>query len=440
MKSNLKHSGAARTHEGGLSTRQLSPAAELRRTVMACLLFEGTFYESGEDAAERMAGLVAKLSFEEAAQIAIEAREQMKLRHTPLFLTREILRHHSGRKVGDLIARVIQRPDELGELLALYWKDNNQQPLTAQLKVGLARALKKFSAYQLAKWNTDGAVKLRDVLFLSHAKPDDEAQAALFKQVAENTLPTPDTWEVSLSGGADKKETFERLLAERKLGALALLRNLRGMAAAGVSEDAIRAGLAAMNAERVLPFRFISAARHAPHLEDALEAVMFKCLADIPKLAGKTALLIDHSGSMHDRVSRKSDITRFDAACGLAMILREICERVRIFAFSSATVEVPPRRGFALASAATDCMTFGATHLRQAVDAVYGAMPDCERLIVITDEQSADRPGQPKGRGYVINVANYKHGIAYGPWLAIDGWSEAIVEYIRLYEEAEAAA
>jgi 60 kDa SS-A/Ro ribonucleoprotein len=436
MKTNLKHAGAARTHEGGPSTRLMSPAAELRRTVMASLLFEGTFYESGEDAAERMARLVAKVSFEDAAQIAIEAREQMKLRHTPLFLTREILRHHSGRKVGDLIARVIQRPDEMGELLALYWKDGNQQPLTAQLKVGLARALKKFSAYQLAKWNTDGAVKLRDVLFLSHARPDDEAQAALFRQIAENTLPTPDTWEVSLSAGEDKKQAFERLLAERKLGALALLRNLRGMTLAGVSEDAIRAGLAAMNAERVLPFRFIPAARHAPHLEDALEPVMFKCLAEMPRLAGKTALLIDHSGSMSYAVSKKSDITRFDAACGLAMILREICERVRIFAFSNAPVEVPPRRGFALAAAARDCMSFNGTYLAQAVDAVYSAMPDCERLIVITDEQSADRPPHPKGRGYIINVANYQHGIAYGPWLAIDGWSEAIVEYVRLYEEA----
>lgn len=436
MKTNLKHSGAAVTHEGALSTRQLSPAGELRRTVMACLLFEGTFYESGEDAAKRMRNLIGKVSFEDAAQIAIEAREKMKLRHAPLFLTREILRHHSGRKVGDLIARVIQRPDELGELLALYWRDGKDQPLTAQLKVGLARALKKFSAYQLAKWNSDGAVKLRDVLFLSHAKPDDEAQAVLFKQITENTLPTPDTWEVSLSGGADKKETFERLLAERKLGALALLRNLRGMKEAGVSEDAMRAGLSAMNAERVLPFRFISAARHAPHLEDALEEAMFRCLAETPKLGGKTALLIDHSSSMYSAISSKSDISRFDAACGLAIILREICDRARLFAFSETTVEVPPRRGFALASAAETCMPFGGTYLGQAVKAVYAAMPDCERLIVITDEQSADRPPHPQGRGYIINVAGYKNGIGYGPWVTVDGWSEAIIEYIRLYETA----
>ncbi len=141
MRTNIKHAGVAKTHEGALSTKQLTPAEELRRTVMACMLFEDSF----------------------AAQIAIDAREKMKLRHAPLFLIREILRTHKGRQVGDLIARVIQRPDELAELLALYWKDGKDQPLTSQLKIGLARAFKKFNEYQLAKWNRDGAVKLRDV-------------------------------------------------------------------------------------------------------------------------------------------------------------------------------------------------------------------------------------------------------------------------------------
>ncbi len=78
-----------------------------------------------------------------------------------------------------------------------------------------------------------GVVRLRDVLFLSHAKPNDAEQAELWKRLIDGQLATPDTWEVALSaaGGdaAGKRETWERLLAERKLGALALLRNLRNM-------------------------------------------------------------------------------------------------------------------------------------------------------------------------------------------------------------------
>lgn len=442
MRTNQKHMNAPRTHEGALSVN-VSAAKELRRAVSACLLFEGTFYESGVDSATRMAELIKRVSFADAAQIAVDAREKMKLRHAPLFLVREMLRTHKGRQMGDLIARVIQRPDECGELLALYWKDDkdptNHSPLTAQLKVGLARALKKFNEYQLAKWNKDGDIKLRDVLFLSHARPRDEAQKVLFDKIAANTLTTPDTWEVALSEGADKKATFERLITEKNLGALALLRNLRGMLEAGVSEDTIRGGLASMDTERVLPFRFISAAKYAPRLEDALEQAMFRCLADVPKLTGKTALLIDHSQSMQSPVSVKSEITRFDAAAALAMILRETAERCRVFTFSDRVVEVPPRRGFALVQAVREVINPAYTLLGKAVSHIYRVYPECDRILVVTDEQSADRPQHPQGRGYIVNVSGNQHGIGYGPWVTVDGWSEAILSYIQLSESEEGA-
>lgn len=433
MRSNVK-TVTVFTHEGAPSV-QSSPAKELRRSIMSCMLFEDNFYEDGQDHAARVSDLCKRVSLVELSQTAVDAREKFKLRHAPLLLVREAIRYHKGRKIGDLIERVIQRPDELGELLALYWKDNKEAPLTAQMKIGLARALKKFTPYQLAKYNRDGAVKLRDVLFLSHAKPRDEAQAVVFKSLVDGTLQAPDTWEVALSGGADKRETFERLMAERKLGALALLRNLRGMLEVGVSEDKIRAALATMNAERVLPFRFISAAKYAPRLEDALEQAMFRCLAEVPKLGGKTALLIDHSGSMGLPVSSKSEISRFDAAAALAMILREVADRCRVFTFSDRCIEVPPRHGFAMVQAVKAVVNPVGTLLGSAVRHVYREFPECDRLIAVTDEQSADRPPHPQGRGYIVNVGTNKNGIAYGPWISVDGWSEAIVEYIR---EAEA--
>lgn len=431
MRSNKMFANSAQTHEGAISTAKLTDAQQLRRTVMACMLFEDSFYESGVNAAQRIRELTAKVSFPDAAKIAIDARERMKLRHVPLLVVREMLRVHKGRQMGDLIARVIQRPDELMELLAIYWSDGEDQPLTAQMKIGLARALKKFSEYQLAKWNQDGKVKLRDVLFLSHARSNTEEQAALLKRIADNALVTPDTWEVSLSGGADKAATFSRLMADNKLGALALLRNLRGMIEAKVPEDEIRSALSRMTAERVLPFRFITAAKYAPRMEDALESAMFRCLAKIEPMAGKTALLIDHSASMGAPISQKSEITRFQSAAALAMVMREVCERVRVFTFSDRTVEVPPRRGFALRQAIEAVVNPVGTLLGAAVRNVYRDYPECNRIIVITDEQSADRPTDPQGHGYIINVAGYQNGIGYGPWVTIDGWSEAVLDYIK---------
>ncbi len=277
-------------------------------------------------------------------------------------------------------------------------------------------------------------ITLRDVLFLCHAKPNDEEQAALFKRIADGKLASPETWENRLSRGEDKKTVFTELMTENKLGALALLRNLRGMLEAGVSEDVIRDALGKMKVDRVLPFRFIAAARYAPRLEDALELAMFRCLAETPKLGGKTALLIDHSGSMQERVSDKSEISRFDAAAAVAMILRETTDRCRVFTFAEECLEVPSRRGFAMVQAVQSVINPVATKLGKAVKHVYAEFPECDRIIVITDEQSQDSPQHPQGHGYIVNVEGYRNGIGWGNWVTIDGWSESVVSFIHEYE------
>src|SRR5215468_7625888 len=240
-----------RTHEGA-PARHLSNELQLRRSVLACLLWETQFYEDGVEIAGRIAELVPKVEAERVAALAVEAREQMKLRYVPLLLVREMARHKTHRGlVAETLERVIQRADELCEFVAIYWKDG-RVPLSGQVKKGIAAAFPKFDEYQLAKYDRGGPVKLRDVLFLCHAKPRDEAQAAVWKRLIWGRLTTPDTWEVALSAGANKGEAWERLLREQKLGALALLRNLRNMKDAGVDEPLVLNALREMSTARVL--------------------------------------------------------------------------------------------------------------------------------------------------------------------------------------------
>jgi hypothetical protein len=344
-------------------------------------------------------------------------------------------RHAAHRAlVGETLARVIQRADELTEFLAIYWKDG-RVPLSGQVKKGLAAAFGKFDAYQLAKYDRLGPVRLRDVLFLSHAKPRDEAQAEVWKGLVEGKLTPPDTWEVALSAGADKHMAWERLIQERKLGALALLRNLRNLRAAGVEENLVLGAIRSIRTDRVLPFRFIAAARHAPPWEEALEEAMLKNLRERPKLMGKTVLLLDVSGSMTAALSRRSEMLRTDAAYGLAILLREIAERASIYSFSDKLVEVPARHGFALRDAIDRSQLHNGTYLGTALAAMQDQY---DRLIVITDEQAHDKVPAPRGRGYVINVGSFKNGVGYGDWVHIDGWSEAVIDYIRLLEELHA--
>ena len=423
------------THEGA-STRHISSELQLRRSVLACLLWESQFYEEGVEITGRVAELVPKVAAEKVAALALEARSQMKLRHAPLLLVREMARHKTHRHlVGDTLAAVIQRADELAEFVAIYWRDG-RVPLSGQVKKGLAAAFPKFDEYQLAKYDRGGPVKLRDVLFLSHAKPRDAAQAAQWKKLIWGRLNVPDTWEVALSSGADKREAWERLLREQKLGALALLRNLRSMREAGVDEALVLAALGAMSTGRVLPFRFLAAARYAPQWEEALQQAMLKSIASAEKLPGKTIVLVDVSGSMTAPLSRRSEMRRTDAAYGLAVLLREIGEKVGVFSFSNELVEVPARRGFALRDAIDASQQHGATYLGKAVGALK-QREHYDRLIVITDEQAHDSVPAPKGKGYVVNVASYKNGVGYGKWTHIDGWSESVVEYIRALETVE---
>ena len=414
-----------RTFEGSVANHT-NAEQQLRRSVMSCMLWEREFYEDGVSISTRIKNLIPKVHPAKVAEIARFAKNEMKLRHTPLWIVCCMAGVHTHKQfVSSLLFDIIQRPDELSEFLAMYWKDE-KKPISAQIKKGLASAFTKFNAYSLAKWNKDGAIKLRDVLFLCHAKAKDAEQSELWKQLINNELPVPDTWEVALSSGADKKESWERLLGEKKLGALALLRNLRNMQEVNVDKNLIASSLQSIKVDKVLPFRFISAARFAPHLEPYLEEAMFKCIADKNKLKGKTNLLIDVSGSMGSPISSKSDMTRFDAACGLAVLARELCEEVEVYTFSQSLVGVPLRRGFALRDAILNSQPHSSTYLGAAVE----RLSNYDRLIVFTDEQSHDQVSKPKGKGYMINVASAKNGVGYGAWNHIDGFSEAVFDFI----------
>lgn len=429
---NAKTSRKEFTHEGAPAYAHMTPEQALRRSVLSCLLWENEFYEDGKSIADRIVENARKVTPVMLAKLAVEARETHNLRHVPLLLLDVLSFTGRGhRLVADTVERVVQRADEMPELLAVLWR-NGRKMIPAQVRKGLARSFSKFDEYQLAKYDRDNAVKLRDVLRLVRPKPKDDEQSALFKKVKERSLKVPDTWEVSLSGGADKKATFERLLQEKKLGYLALLRNLRNMAAAGVDETLVRDAIIARKggAHRVLPFRYVAAARAAAQFEPYLDQALCEAVAEMPRLPGKTIILVDVSGSMNTKLSNKSDMTRMDAAAALASLIHG---DIRVFTFSHKTVEVPPRRGMAGVDAVIQSQAHGGTYLGAAMDTANSLPHD--RLIVITDEQSHDSVPEPKAKlAYMINVASYKNGIGYGKWTHIDGFSEGVIRYLTAIE------
>ncbi len=459
MKTNTRTNLSARTHEG-LAVRQPDVMTELRRTASACLLFEDTFYESGVDIAHRIHDLVQRAPLDPVLRLAQDLRHRHGLRHAPLWLLNAALDHPARAQHRDNLVTVIanvcgSRGDMPGEMLSLYWK-NGKRPIAKALRDGLARALQSLGSYAIQKYAARGAIRLRDVLFLTHAKPRDAEQEPWFEMLANDTLPAADTWEVALSGGADKRETFETMLREGKLGALAVLRNLRNMQERGVPRGVIADGLkraVALSKLGVLPFQFVAAARVVPALEPDIEAAMISGIRrfmsesgddfTVSLLNGHTVLLVDVSGSMQDKLSAKSTLNRSDAAGAMAILLREVCNEVSVFDYNTTVREVPARSGFALRDAIRRPSngTYTGASAKAVLDEVtrrLGRAP--ERIIVITDEQT-DRfggalPALPKEtRGYVMNVAPYQNGIAWGSWTTISGFSENLVKFIMSVEQ-----
>lgn len=338
----------------------LTPQLELY-TAVATAGLSDQFYEKQSDKLIRLRELIAKNDPAFVAKLAIYAREQMYLRSIPLVLAVELAKSQSGNAVvGQLTNRVVQRADEITELLAYYAIANERNDvkklnkLSKQLQKGLAAAFNKFDEYQFAKYNRDAAVKMKDALFLVHPKAKDEAQQVLFDKIAKDELQVPYTWETELSAlgqlkydsaelkKAAVKAKWEELIESGKVGYMAMLRNLRNILEAEVSKEALKKVCAYIANEKAvanskqLPFRFLSAYRELKGMNngrvglllDALEQAVLYSAKNIAGFDDDTKVVIaaDVSGSMRKPVSAKSKVLLYDIGLMLAMLLKNRCE------------------------------------------------------------------------------------------------------------------
>ncbi|OOQ57986.1 TROVE domain-containing protein [Mucilaginibacter pedocola] len=382
-------------HEGA-AAYTLSPEMELYTAVVTWSLND-TFYEKNEQRLTRVRQLIAQCKPEFVGKLAVYARHKMYMRSVPLVLVTELANLHRGDSlVADVTAGVVNRADEITELLACYELLNKRtgtkklNRLSKQMQKGLATAFNRFDEYQFAKYNRDGAIKLKDALFLVHPRAKDTAQQELFNKIVAGTLNTPYTWETELSAlgqlnfdsaearAAAFRNKWEELVYSGKLGYMALLRNLRNIQEAGVSYACFEQVCATLaDGEKVakakqFPFRFLAAYRELLAAEsaspikalgnkinalfngnkgytglllDALEKAVAASAANIRGFNEDTSVLLacDVSGSMQQPVSAKSKILLYDVGLMLAMLLQSRCKNVQVGMFGNyfKTITVP---------------------------------------------------------------------------------------------------
>ncbi|MFN8398253.1 MAG: TROVE domain-containing protein [Bacteroidia bacterium] len=348
MKFNRKTSETTTNHMGAKAFT-LSPEMELYTAAVTSFV-DNTYYEKVNDRLNRIRECIRKVDPEFVARLAVYAREQMNLRAMPLVLVVELARVHRGDDlVSRTIQRVVQRADEMAEVLAYFQAAESRSGtkklnrLPKQIQKGLAAALNKFDEYQFAKYDRAGAVRLRDVLFIAHPKAKDEVQQALFDKIASETLAVPFTWETEISALGQRQfgsegeraaalaQAWEDLVTSGKMGYMATLRNLRNIILKGSDHALDRAidyiiDRKAVRKSKQLPFRFLSAYEEVSKVakeEGATKAVQAKVARveaaiataleistdNIPHIQGRTLVLTDNSGSMRGDYGGKSAVS-----------------------------------------------------------------------------------------------------------------------------------
>lgn len=168
---------------------------------------------------------VAKEDPEFILQLAAYTRNVLNLRTISIILLVEAsLLPECKKYIRKYAPQIIQRADELTEATAYLQKKighignkSAKGSMPSALKRGLADSFHKFDAFQLAKYNRPGFVKLKDVLKITHPKPKNAIESDTFKKLKEDSLPIPETWETVISnwkghGFQTKKEAWEHVI------------------------------------------------------------------------------------------------------------------------------------------------------------------------------------------------------------------------------------
>ena len=398
------------------------------------------------------------------AQVAVWARTKGHLRTVSHALMAVVAHACSGKTFVRPAARTIasMRGDDGTEMLAAYTAlYGGNAKLPHALRRGIRDALGQMGAYQIAKYQSKArAWKMRDTLRMVHPVPADaEASEAMHACVA-GTLTVPKGWESELSSRGNTAEVWNELLAEHRLGFMAQLRNMRNIMQSGASIDPVLEMLCngeAVRASRQLPFRFYSAWRElvaanlaTTAITHALDTAMKEACANADRLPGRTAVMIDSSGSMGMLLSAHSRVSCRDVAAVLGAMTVHISDDAWVCHFDTNASTLPLTGESILADVQLVPYAGGCTNMGAAFDHLAASGFDADRIIVLSDNEvnwgrntdviQAQLTYYRKKVGHdvwchAIDLAGYGTQQFIGEKVNImGGWSERVLHFLSLAE------
>lgn len=327
--------------------------AKTELVAMLATGMEDKYYEKESERETRLNKVideVAKQDPEFAAKALVYYRSVVGQRSVTHFGATRLAKHLSGTELGARFfskrsrkenkGGIIFRLDDMYEIASCYFAKNPGKQLSNALKKGFKMAIEGADEYELAKYQAKGAaVSLVDIFNLVHPVPQNAKQKTTFAKLMKGELKQFNTVEdKNTKAGQDvaakvksgeitqaqatvvlqeaKEDNYAQLIETRKIGYLALLRNLRN-----ILKNTGNAALIDKACELLTDQKLIRQSLVFPHQIDiALEIMLTEFDASqmakfakalntayelaIPNLTelftnGRTAVVFDTSGSMH---------------------------------------------------------------------------------------------------------------------------------------------
>ena len=339
----------------------MSAKEKLVTQVLTTFVGEAKYYGDTDNEMIDSAKKIAAIEPDFLAKIACYARNVANLRSVSHLLASIIARENDTKRYTRQVLRnIIVRPDDILEIMACYYNLYSDQKITKPngkeyqkvkwsnpLKREIANVIQNFNEYSIAKYNGGSkSIKFKDVLRIVHPTPKDEETSILFKKILEDTLQTPYTWETELSAKGNTKEVWTDLINSKKLGYMALLRNLKNIIKSGADYTSVLEIISdpeQVKKSKQLPFRFYAAYKTLVNngIDDkevfnALEKAIESSIGNMEVISGRTLIAVDVSGSMSSSVSSKSDIACFEIGALLGILLSRLTEDSEAVYFNAA--------------------------------------------------------------------------------------------------------
>lgn len=312
---NKKNQGSITENLAGGVAYKANIETEISLILLTSLL-QYQYYRKADNTSARLVELINQSKDKLfIAKAAIYARKTFGMRS---------IIHVVGAEIGKLVKgetwtkkyfyNMVNRPDDILETLS-YYLGKYGFPLPHAMIKGFAQKLSEFNEYHLSKYSAKTKdLSMVDAVNLLHPK-----NSPALKKLMTGKLESAETWNTKLVRAGQvaesedelsemKAEAWKGLLENKKLGYMALLKNLRNISEQApevldlaleqlVNKEVIKKSL-------VFPFRYYRAVKEfqnkdgARKIVSALSNALDLSLENCPSFDGKTLIVLDESSSM----------------------------------------------------------------------------------------------------------------------------------------------